>query len=194
MSSKLDLNLMTVLEAVYDHGNTSRAAEALHLSQSAVSHALGRLRNVYSDPLFVRQGHAMLPTPTTERVIASVKRGLRSLRSSVDLAQNFDPFSHEQIFRVSQRDAVEGLLSAPLIQRLGHEAPQCGVHSVNSSPRMIEEQLHQGVADVCIELLQPLPEPPLRADLPRHGDVPARRWHRGLRHGCLHRLQGLQRS
>jgi DNA-binding transcriptional LysR family regulator len=156
--SKLDLNLMAVLEAIYDQGNTSRAAEALFLSQSAVSHALGRLRNIYDDPLFTRQGHSMMPTPTTERIIASVKRGLRELRHSVEAAQHFDPTNHQQIFRLSQRDAMETVLSAPLMMELESTAPLCGVVSVGSSPREVLDQLHQGEVDVCIELLQSLPE------------------------------------
>ncbi len=156
--SKLDLNLMVVLEAIYDRGNTSRAAESLYLSQSAVSHALARLRSIYNDPLFVRQGHSMLPTPTTERIIISVKRGLTQLRGSVDLAQNFDSLSHEQVFKISQRDALEFALCGPLMKQFEQCAPLCGLHSINSSPRLIAEQLHQGEADLCIELLQPLPE------------------------------------
>ena len=56
MHGKLDLNLFVVLRAVYDHGSITKAANALHITQPAVSHALGRLRDKFDDPLFIRHG------------------------------------------------------------------------------------------------------------------------------------------
>ena len=61
--SRLDLNLFRVLDAVYAHGGISAAARHLHLSQSAVSHALARLRQTTGDPLLVRAGRDLVPTP-----------------------------------------------------------------------------------------------------------------------------------
>jgi len=156
--AKLDLNLMAVLEAVYDEGNTSRAAEALHLSQSAVSHALARLRTVYDDPLFTRQGHMMMPSPMTERVIGQVKSGLAELRRSVDEAHAFDPLQHQQVFNLSQRDALEMLLLGPLMAQLEQEAPLVKLHSTPSAPYTLVNQLEQGEVDACIELPQLVPE------------------------------------
>ena len=54
--SRMDLNLFVVLETIYSEGNITRASQKLNLTQPAVSHALGRLRDVLKDPLFVRQG------------------------------------------------------------------------------------------------------------------------------------------
>ncbi|MBH8716840.1 LysR family transcriptional regulator, partial [Pseudomonas aeruginosa] len=61
--SRLDLNLFRVFEVVYRERNLTRAAALLHLSQSAVSHALARLREQLGDPLFVRQGRGVGAPP-----------------------------------------------------------------------------------------------------------------------------------
>lgn len=156
--AKLDLNLMAVLEAIYDEGNTSRAAEALHLSQSGVSHALNRLRSIYDDPLFSRQGHTMMPSPLTERIITQVKHGLGELRRSVDDAHEFDPSHHQQTFRLSQRDALEAILLAPLMSLIEDQGSDIYVHSTHSSPTTIIEQLHQGQVDACIENIAAMPD------------------------------------
>ena len=156
--AKIDLNLMAVLEAIYDAGNTSRAAETLHLSQPAVSHALARLRGIYNDPLFVRQGHSMVPTPATDRIIRSVKQGLLQLRQSVSDAQTFKPSEQRRVYCLSQRDAMETVIATPLMKHIETQAPHVKLHSIHSAPQIIETQLHQRQADVCIELLQHTPE------------------------------------
>ena len=153
---KLDLNLMSVLEAVYDEGNTSRAGDVLFLSQSAVSHALARLRDLYNDPLFVRQGHRMIPTPLTERVIARVKSGLREIRSSVDEAHSFNPATHQQEFHLGMRDALETALLSSLMARLRKQAPLIHVFNRHISPHDFEEQMNLGKIDLCLDLLKPV--------------------------------------
>ena len=60
--SRLDLNLLTVFDMLMQERNVTRAAERLHLSQSTVSHALGRLRTALDDPLFVMSRREMMPT------------------------------------------------------------------------------------------------------------------------------------
>jgi len=68
---RFDLNLFEVFAAVLREGSITRAAVALNLSQPAVSHALGRLRDLLKDPIFVREGHNMVPTPEQRRFCAS---------------------------------------------------------------------------------------------------------------------------
>ena len=63
MHGKIDFNLFVVLRAVYEHGSITRAANALHITQPAVSHALSRLREKFDDPLFTRHGRQVIPTP-----------------------------------------------------------------------------------------------------------------------------------
>ena len=60
---RLDLNLLVALEALIEEGSVSRAAERLYITQSAMSKTLGRLRELFDDPLFIRRGSGMVPTP-----------------------------------------------------------------------------------------------------------------------------------
>lgn len=71
----LDLNLLAVLDAMLRERNVTKAAQGLGMTQSAMSHALGRLRRFFDDPLFVRHGMAMLPTPKTRAATAGGGRG-----------------------------------------------------------------------------------------------------------------------
>ncbi|MCW8834257.1 MAG: LysR family transcriptional regulator, partial [Colwellia sp.] len=70
---KIDLNLFTVFDAIYRERNITAAAKSLNLSQPAVSHALARLRDNFADPLFIRQGNKMQPTPIAKNVITDVQ-------------------------------------------------------------------------------------------------------------------------
>ena len=78
--SRMDLNLFVVLETIYSEGNITRASQKLNLTQPAVSHALGRLRDLLKDPLFVRQGANMVATPFTRNIITPVRQPLLRCR------------------------------------------------------------------------------------------------------------------
>ncbi len=77
---KIDLNLFVVFEAVYRERSVTRVAQELHLTQPAVSNALGRLRQAFGDQLFVRTPQGMQPTPVADNVIGEVRRALLLLQ------------------------------------------------------------------------------------------------------------------
>ena len=80
--SRIDLNLFVVFEAIYSEGSITRAAEVLHLTQPAVSHALARLRETLKDDVFVRTQRGMAPTPLAQQMIGSVREALQRLELS----------------------------------------------------------------------------------------------------------------
>ena len=80
--SRIDLNLFTVFDAIYREGGITPASRRLHLSQPAVSHALGRLRELLNDPLFERRGHEMIPTPLARSLADSIASSLGSLSAT----------------------------------------------------------------------------------------------------------------
>src|SRR5438094_369952 len=71
--NRVDLNLFPILLALYDELSVSRAAQTLGMSQPAVSMALRKMRDTFSDPLFVRATHGMTPTPRTHALVAVVR-------------------------------------------------------------------------------------------------------------------------
>src|SRR5205823_6204975 len=82
--SRIDLNLFTVFEAINSEGSVTRASQKLNRTQPAISHALGRLRQQFGDPLFVRQGHAMVSTPLARSIIEPVRQSLRGFEGTLD--------------------------------------------------------------------------------------------------------------
>lgn len=158
MATKIDLNLMLVLEAIYDEGNTTRAAKTLFLSQSAVSHSLGRLRELYDDPLFVRRGQIMAPTPLTQRIINHVKEGLHEIRRSVNEADHFNPADQKQVFHLGLRDIIETGLLPTFMAKLATIAPDLSLTSQQMAQEEIETLLAQGKLDAVVDTVLPMPD------------------------------------
>ena len=87
----LDLNLLTVFEAIYEVGTVGGAADRLVLSQSAASHALARLRDACKDDLFVRANQTLSPTAVAREMYPAIKQALDALRATLAEASGFDP-------------------------------------------------------------------------------------------------------
>jgi DNA-binding transcriptional LysR family regulator len=79
---RMDLNLFRALDAIYTQGGISAAARALPLTQPAITHALNRLRELFGDPLFVRQGNRVIPTHKARAVMAEVQLHLKGLQAT----------------------------------------------------------------------------------------------------------------
>jgi DNA-binding transcriptional LysR family regulator len=139
------------MDAVYEHGGISGAARHLHLSQPAVSHALARLRRLWGDPLFVRQGNLMVPTELTRRVIGDVQAHLRGLQSLMGQAETFDPKTLAMTLKLGMRDVLEAITLPPLIANLSQVAPHVKLASVRVPRDELERALTQGDVDLVID-------------------------------------------
>ena len=100
----VDLNLLLVLHALLTERHVSRAAARLGLSQSAASHALGRLRELYQDPLLVRRGRALALSPRALRLLPQLERGLGDLSAVLTEEPAFEPHSSRQSFNLGASD------------------------------------------------------------------------------------------
>jgi DNA-binding transcriptional LysR family regulator len=156
--SKVDLNLFVVLDTIYAEGGITRAGRRLNLSQPAISHALGRLREMFDDPLFVRHGHAMTPTPLARRLIEPVRQALRSLEVTLARAESFEAATAVKRFTVGMRDAMESVVLAPMMQVIARAAPRIDVSIVRAERRELERELSAGTLDAAIDVGLPLPE------------------------------------
>ena len=74
--NRIDLNLFAVFDAIYTAGSLTKAADVLCITQPAVSNSLARLREMLNDPLFVRTGHSMTPTPVAQNIIVPARQAL----------------------------------------------------------------------------------------------------------------------
>jgi DNA-binding transcriptional LysR family regulator len=119
---KADLNLLRVFDILMEVRSVSRAAERLGLTQSAVSHALARLREQIGDPLFVRTREGLRPTPRATEIAPTIRDGLSLLRDALSPAE-FDPASATRIFTICASSYFCVTLMPAVIQRARAEAP-----------------------------------------------------------------------
>lgn len=154
--SRTDLNLFVVLDAIYSQGSITRASQVLNLSQPALSHALARLRTMFDDPLFVRQGAAMVPTPFTRGIITQVRQGLQLFEASLQTDQSFHPAQTQRRFHLGLRDVFEATILPPLVQKISEQGPGITIASVRVDRREIETALSSGDLDMVLEVPIPL--------------------------------------
>jgi LysR family transcriptional activator for leuABCD operon len=150
----LDLNLLTVFEAIYELGTVSNAADHLALSQSATSHALSRLRKACRNDLFVRGQNALSPTPTAKALYPVIKQALEALRTSLAEAIGFDPARSQRHFRLSITHPMGPFYALDLRKAVAAVAPGIVLtFDTASRPLDLEENLRDGTVDVAIDWL-----------------------------------------
>jgi DNA-binding transcriptional LysR family regulator len=154
--SRVDLNLLVVLETIYTEGGITKTAKKLHLTQPAISHALGRLREIFNDPLFEREGHKMRPTALAKRLIVPLRNSLHSVESLLNDTQSFDPGNADRRFVIGLRDFMESTVMSPLMRALLTEAPNVELSSVRADRRSLESELADGTLDLAIDVMLPL--------------------------------------
>jgi DNA-binding transcriptional LysR family regulator len=119
----LDLGTLRALARLLDERSVTRAARALGLSQPAVSHALARARAALGDPLLVRAGARLVPTPRAEALREPLARALADLGEALSPPAPFDPAASARSFALASADLAALALLPPLAARLGREAP-----------------------------------------------------------------------
>jgi DNA-binding transcriptional LysR family regulator len=120
--NQLDLNLLRVFDALLDERNVTRAGDRLGLSQSAVSHALGRLRLTLADDLFVRRSTGMEPTPRALEIGPALHTALLQMQAALAPA-GFDPATTERRFTISAGSYGCAVLIPTVVQTLQRLAP-----------------------------------------------------------------------
>jgi DNA-binding transcriptional LysR family regulator len=121
-----DLNLMKAFDALYAERHVTRAGSRIGLSQSAMSGALTRLRELLGDELFVRTPSGMQPTPRAHDLAGPVSDALRLLRSALQ-ADSFDPATADNTVTLAMTDYAAFVLLPPLMARLSVDAPHINV-------------------------------------------------------------------
>ena len=148
----LDLNLLTVFEAVYDTHNITEAAKRLGLTQSAASHALGRLREALRDDLFVRSSEGLKPTEAALSLYPAVRSALDGIRTAVAGKATFDPASARGTFRVAIPYVIGPFVGLRLEARLKAEAPSVELYfDTRTIPLNLLSELEEGRTDVAVD-------------------------------------------
>lgn len=146
----LDLNLFLALNALLRERNVTRAAVELGITQSAMSHRLKNLRQVFEDPLLVRGEEGYLLTPTAQRLEPYVRRGLREFRLALENRNSFQPQFSERTFCLLTYDYVDYLVIPHLLKLLQEQAPGVRLKIRPLQQNDWAHALEQGEADLAI--------------------------------------------
>jgi DNA-binding transcriptional LysR family regulator len=145
-----DLNLLRVFAVLERERNVSRAAETLGLTQPSISNALQRLRQQYNDPLFVRGGRAMEPTPLALAMTDPIHHALKLMEASLTLATGFDPASSKHVFNVAMSDVGEKVLLPVLTAHFVSAAPGIRIDAHRMATSTYPDALRTGTLDLVI--------------------------------------------
>ncbi|WP_165187091.1 LysR family transcriptional regulator [Caulobacter soli] len=144
----LDLNLLRVFDALLEEESATRAGSKLGLTQSAVSHALGRLRLTLGDDLFVRGPSGLQATPRAVEMGGPIRAALKLLEAAVTVPR-FDPAVDERVFHISASAYLCSVLMPGVVRRIQTEAPgvKLRIRGVEGS---LAEDLDHGRLDLVI--------------------------------------------
>ncbi|MCJ8169384.1 LysR substrate-binding domain-containing protein [Atopomonas sediminilitoris] len=164
---RIDLNLLIVFEAMMHERSVTRTAEKLFLGQPAISAALGRLRSLFDDPLFVRNGRIMEPTARAQELFDLLVPALDSISNAISTASDFDPATSDAVFRVGLSDEVEFALLPALLKRIRSEAPGVTLVVRRANYLLMPGLLSSGEITVGVSYTEELPANAKRKTLRR---------------------------
>lgn len=151
--SRADLNLLVLFETVLREGHVGRAASALNLSPSAVSHGLGRLRRLLNDPLFLRTPRGVVPTDRALDLAPRIAEVLQGVRTVLQGAEPFAPATSTRRFRLGVGDAFLCTAGPALAARLAGDAPEVAVAVLHILPSF-RQSLDEGPWDHVLAMLE----------------------------------------
>jgi DNA-binding transcriptional LysR family regulator len=146
----LDLNLLRVFDAMMLEQSTVRAGERVGLSQPAISSALGRLRQITGDVLFVRDGNRMVPTARALQLKEPVRTALGQLQEAFSKTLGFDPARSEQTFVILGSDYFSTLLMPHLATLVAPVAPSVTLQMLDHPSSQIAAHLSDGKIDIAV--------------------------------------------
>lgn len=152
----IDLNLLLVLERLLALRRVSAVAQALGLSQPAVSNALARLRRLLGDELFIRTARGMEPTPHALQLAEPVGRAMADLQAALSLKSDFNPSSSTRRFTLAMTDIGEIYFLPALVRELQERAPSVELSTVRTPSAPLRHEMESGQVDLAIGFLPPL--------------------------------------
>jgi len=150
--SRIDLNLLALFEVVFQERHVGRSAERLHLSPSAISHGLGRLRTLLGDPLFLKTPKGVVPTERALELATPVAEILAQIRSVVASSASFDPRQSKRRFVIGAPDGVSSVILPSLLATLREVAPRVEVGIRQILPTQGFTELHLAWKEALTEV------------------------------------------
>lgn len=162
---KLDLTLLLVFLGLLRHRKAAAVAGELGLTQSAISQALKRLRDVFRDELFLRRPHGMEPTAAALALEVPVAQAVAALRSALTVTRSFDPASADGVVRIAALDSEQAVIMPRFAARIRQMAPQLRLSVLPLGRRDAIEALGDGRAEMALGFLWDAPDSLSRRNL-----------------------------
>jgi DNA-binding transcriptional LysR family regulator len=153
----VDLNLLKAFDALHAERAVTRAASRIGLSQPAMSHALSRLRDLFSDDLFVRTQSGMEPTARAREIAPLVSSAIEQIETALNLGAGFDPATSTATFTAGMGEYAEVALVGRLAEAFSRDAPHATLRLLSMHGGDAGEQLERGAIDVAVAHLRNLP-------------------------------------
>ncbi|MEG0870463.1 MAG: YbeF family transcriptional regulator [Hafnia sp.] len=142
----IDLNLLTIFEAVYVHKGIVNAAKILNLTPSAISQSIQKLRAIFPDPLFIRKGQGVTPTAYATHLHEYISQGLESILGALDLTGSYDK---QRTITIGTTPSVGALVMPAIYQAVKAHAPQLLLRNIPINDS--ETQLGQFQTDLIVD-------------------------------------------
>lgn len=155
---RLDLTLLLVFLGLLKHRKALDVAHELGLTQSAISQALRRLREIFGDDLFLRRPHGMEPTATALALEAPIAQAVETLRGALGVARAFDPMTASGLVRLAAMHTEQAVLIPTLAARLRDTAPGLDLTVIPRGRSEAMEALQDGAVDLALGFFRDVPK------------------------------------
>jgi len=154
---RLDATLLMVFSEALRTGKLTVVASRLGITQSAVSHCVRRLREIFDDPLFLRRPNGVEPTPRARALGEPLNAALAQLRAALESGGVFDATKLRRVFRVGTLDYTLAVVGPALVGRLARLAPECAIVFASVTGSQALKRLREGADDLAVGVY---PDPP----------------------------------
>ncbi|CAH1543330.1 MULTISPECIES: LysR family transcriptional regulator CalR [Vibrio] len=146
----VDLNLLTVFDAVMQEQNITRAAHNLGMSQPAVSNAVARLKVMFNDELFMRQGRGIQPTQRARQLFGPIRQALQLIRNELP-SSVFQPESSTRLFKLAICSPCDMRFAPRIMANVNEQAPSVQLHLDAEFDRLLSERMRYQEIDFVID-------------------------------------------
>ncbi|WP_045370078.1 LysR family transcriptional regulator CalR [Vibrio campbellii] len=146
----VDLNLLTVFDAVMQEQNITRAAHNLGMSQPAVSNAVARLKVMFNDELFMRQGRGIQPTQRARQLFGPMRQALQLIRNELP-SSVFQPESSTRLFKLAICSPCDMRFAPRIMANINEQAPSVQLHLDAEFDRLLSERMRYQEIDFVID-------------------------------------------
>jgi len=153
---RLDLNLLRIFDRLLAERKVSAAADALGVTQPAVSNALKRLRDLTGDELFTRTSAGMQPTAFAMQIAEPISYSLSVIEATFNATSHFEPSVSDREFRLGLTDIGEAYILPKLLAETASRAPNIRFTTVRTGAENLREAMEVGEVDLAVGLLPSL--------------------------------------